>query len=129
MSYGIKHQIDASIAANERNIESLRQMRDLYGQLEPSGWTPGIYAAAVAELQRVQMCVLHRSVILDVLALSDEADEYLPDQAFARRVGEDEEDQPAFTRQKLNRLRDALKQSLAGLPPKSAGDGGTERPV
>lgn len=118
MSYGIKHQIEASIAASERNIESLRQMRDLYGQLEPSGWTPGIYAAAVAELQRVQMCVLHRSVILDVLALSDEADEHLPDQAFPRRVGEDEEDQPAFTRQKLNRLRDALKQSLAGLPPK-----------
>lgn len=110
MTYGVKHQIEASIAANKKNIAALEAMLDVYGSLESNGWTPEIYHQCVTELQRVQMCVLHRSVLHDVLKLADQVQEELPDEDF-------DDDRPTFFLQDLAPLREALESTLQGIPP------------
>ncbi|AYN21615.1 hypothetical protein [Alcaligenes aquatilis] len=114
MTYGVKLQIEASIAANKKNIAALETMLDVYGSLEPNGWTPDIYHQCVSELQRVQMCVLHRSVIYDALKLADQIQEELPDKDRAVIY---DGDQPTFFLQDLEPLRAALESSLQGIPP------------
>jgi len=109
MTYGVKQQIKASITANKKNIAALEAMLDVYGSLEPNGWTPEIYHQCVSELQRVQMCVVHRSVIHDVLKLADQVQEDLPDENY--------DDDRQFFLGDLAPLRAALEISLRGIPP------------
>lgn len=113
MSAGIKYQIEYAIAANEKNAKSLKALLDLFSKLEPEGWTPGIYAQCVKELYRVQMCVVHRSLIRDLFRMAEQVDiESLPD---LRSCGDD--DEAAFTKDDFVRVKDALDSALAGIPP------------
>ncbi|WP_442592508.1 hypothetical protein ACSBPU_12975 [Parapusillimonas sp. JC17] len=115
MRPSIKHQIEYAIEANAKNAKTLVSMLELYGKLEPEGWTPRIYDQCIRELYRVQMCVVHRGLINDLFRLADQVNaDDLPDRRYTY---DDDGDGPEFARQDLQRIKDALQAALDGLPP------------
>lgn len=113
MSAGIKYQIEHAIAANERNAKSLKALLDLFSKLESEGWAPEIYAQCAKELYRVQMCVVHRSLIRDLFKMAERVDV----DSLSEHRDCDGDDEPAFTKDDFVRVRDALDAALAGISP------------
>ena len=116
MAGALKHQLEYALSANKRNAQALETMLEVYGKLEPEGWTPKIYDQCIRELYRVQMCVVHRSLINDLVRLADQINQDdLPERRF--HYDDDDGDAPEFMRQDLQRIKDALQAALRGLPP------------
>lgn len=112
MSESLRHQLEWALKANQRNAETLNSLLEIQKKLEPEGWTPDIYAHFIKELQRVQMCVVHRHLIIDILSMMDSEVEtdHLPSGRF-------DDDDDSFTRRDFDRIRERLETSLSGLPP------------
>ncbi|MFY1885169.1 hypothetical protein ACOTCJ_25810 [Achromobacter xylosoxidans] len=111
MNGNLRHQVEYALKANAENAKALNAMLELFEKLEPEGWTPEIYAECVKELQRVHMCVIHRSLAWDLIRLIDATD---PDY-----LNEDDSDDPEITGPLLGRFRESLSQALKGIPPGS----------
>lgn len=111
MNGNLRYQVEYALKANADNAKALQAMLELFEKLEPEGWTPEIYAECVKELQRVQMCVIHRSLAWDLIRLIDATDPVY--------LQEDDSDDPEITGTLLGRFRDSLSQALKGIPPGS----------
>ncbi len=109
----IKHQIEHAIKQNKRNAKSLKSLLNISEQLEAEGWSPDMYKELITELERVQMCVLHRSVITDLIDLLG-----LIDVNALPRISELDDygykTEPCFS--DYERVQAALRQALNGCP-------------
>lgn len=111
----LKYQIERSLKASERNAETFHRLLKMVEQLEPNGWTPDTYAEIVKELYRVQMCVVHRSLVLDMKGAMKEIER---DDLLKYRNCNDEVDD-SFTGNQYGRLLDSLDHALMGHPPRN----------
>lgn len=115
MKGNIKHQIEYAINVNQKNAESLRTLLNISETLEPEGWSPDLYAECINELRRVQMCVVHRSLVFDLLQLCELIN--INDLAEYRSDDDGYGCDREITRSDYKRIIDRLEQALEGLPP------------
>jgi len=114
MESALRHQVEHAIKVSKQNGTTLALMLELLDKIQPGGWTPKIYDQAVRELYRVQMCVVHRSLVLDLIRVL----ELVEVDALPERVPHDkDDDDPPFTKIDLTRVRDGLAAALKGLSP------------
>lgn len=90
--------LKAELGALERDREKLERALEITNGLESEGWSLETKKFILSYLNDNELCVLHRSTILDILALNKDEDSY---------TAQDD----------LNRIFLKLNQSLEGGLP------------